>query len=223
MSTASAPAPSTGGSGFSITVNYTGDATYQTYITQATERWAQIITGDLPDMNTSRGIIDDLLIDISIVTMDGPGHILGSSGVISRRSNGLPLISSIRLDQDDVATMIQRGTFEDVVLHEMGHSLGLSSYVWQRQGLVSGSNYTGANAVSAYDSLAAGVQTSVPIETGGGTGTAGSHWSETIFGDELMTGYAESSPPMPLSIITVGALQDLGYQVNYVAADLFFI
>jgi hypothetical protein len=36
-----------------------------------------------------------------------------------------------------------------------------------------------------------------------------------------MTGYAEASPPMPLSIITVGALADLGYLVNYSAADPF--
>ena len=38
-----------------------------------------------------------------------------------------------------------------------------------------------------------------------------------MFGNELMTGYL--SPTMPLSRITVGALQDLGYSVNYAKAD----
>jgi hypothetical protein len=42
-----------------------------------------------------------------------------------------------------------------------------------------------------------------------------------VFDRELMTGYAESAAPMPLSIITVGALADLGYPVNYAAADAF--
>jgi hypothetical protein len=36
-----------------------------------------------------------------------------------------------------------------------------------------------------------------------------------------MTGWAENAPPMPLSVVTVGALADLGYAVNYAAADPF--
>jgi len=223
LSAASTPAPSTGGSGFSITVNYTGDASYQTYFTQAAQRWAEIITGDLPDVNSIRGPIDDLLIDASVGAIDGAGGILGQAQITGVRSGGLPYLGVMKFDVADIADMVSDGTFGSVVLHEMGHLLGLSKTMWQWQGLVSGSNYTGANAVSAYISLASGVQTSVPIETGGGTGTAGSHWSESVFDEELMTGYVESSLPMPLSIITVGALQDLGYQVNYAAADYYFI
>jgi hypothetical protein len=34
-----------------------------------------------------------------------------------------------------------------------------------------------------------------------------------------MTGYAESSPPMPLSRLTIAAMEDLGYAVNFAAAD----
>jgi hypothetical protein len=36
-----------------------------------------------------------------------------------------------------------------------------------------------------------------------------------------MTGWAENSPPMPLSKITVGSLEDLGYTVSYTMADSF--
>jgi hypothetical protein len=46
-----------------------------------------------------------------------------------------------------------------------------------------------------------------------------SHWAEAIFGDELMTGYADDD--LPLSRVTVGALEDLGYTVRYAAADPF--
>ena len=60
-----------------------------------------------------------------------------------------------------------------------------------------------------------------PLETGGGAGTADSHWSESIFGAELMTGYAESAPPMPLSRLTIAAMKDLGYGVDFSAAQSF--
>ena len=130
----------------------------------------------------------------------------------------------MRFDVADIAQMVSSGTFGSVVLHEMGHVLGLTGYFWQQRGLVSSANpsfYTGANAVAAYDSLTSATPSSVPLETNGGAGTAGSHWLESLFDKELMTGFAESAPPMPLSIITVGALADLGYQVNYAAADAF--
>ena len=61
----------------------------------------------------------------------------------------------------------------------------------------------------------------VPIEIGGGPGTAGSHWSEAVMGAELMTGDADMGVSLPLSRITVGAMQDLGYRVNYNAADVY--
>ena len=36
-----------------------------------------------------------------------------------------------------------------------------------------------------------------------------------------MTGYAESTGTMPLSRLTIAAMQDLGYAVNYAAADSY--
>ena len=36
-----------------------------------------------------------------------------------------------------------------------------------------------------------------------------------------MTGYAESSGNMPLSILTIAALEDLGYSVDYSAAEAY--
>ena len=222
---ASESSPSSGRtSEFSITINYSGNSAYQSYFSQAAQRWAQIITGDLPDVNSSRGLIDDLLIDASVDAIDGLGGILGQAAATAIRSGGLPFFGRMKFDAADVAQMITSGVFGYVVLHEMGHVLGLSSYMWQLDGLVSSSDpyaYTGAHALAAYDSLVQGTPTSVPLETEGGAGTARTHWSEDVFGEELMTGYAEAAPPMPISIITVGVLQDLGYQVNYAAADFF--
>src|SRR5262249_23114472 len=79
--------------------------------------------------------------------------------------------------------------------------------------------YFGSHAVNAYQVLAGNdYLSSVPLETGGGSGTAGVHWSESTFGNELMTGYIGGVPD-PLSILTIGSLQDMGYLVNYSAAD----
>ena len=230
LTSTAAPVPGGGGgggSGFSITVAYTGDPSFQPYFDAAALRWAEVIVGDLPDVSTASGVVDDLMINASIVAIDGRGGILGQAGATAVRSvGGLPYEGIMRFDSADVTSMIQAGTFESVVLHEMGHVLGLSSYFWVRSGAVSRSNpfvYVGEHAVAAYDALLPGVQTHVPLEAMGGAGTAGSHWSESVFDKELMTGYAEASPPMPLSVVTIGALRDLGYDVNYAAADPFVL
>lgn len=60
----------------------------------------------------------------------------------------------------------------------------------------------------------------VPVEDQQGPGTKCGHWKEARFDHELMTGFVENGP-MPLSTLTVGALQDLGYQVDLSAADAY--
>lgn len=46
------------------------------------------------------------------------------------------------------------------------------------------------------------------------------HWKQTVFGDELMTGYlADVSSPM--SEVTILSLRDLGYTVNPELADAY--
>lgn len=76
--------------------------------------------------------------------------------------------------------------------------------------------------------------TFVPVEKGGGAGTADGHWNEfdgggvefgpasTISGmdlsRELMTGWA--SDTFFLSTMTLGGLEDLGYEVDYSKAGI---
>jgi hypothetical protein len=52
-------------------------------------------------------------------------------------------------------------------------------------------------------------------------GTRDSHWSENVFGSEIMTGYVGPGSNMPISRVTVGSLADIGYSVNYAAADVY--
>ena len=59
---------------------------------------------------------------------------------------------------------------------------------------------------------------SVPVANTGGPGTADGHWRESVFDNELMTGYLDSGDN-PLSAITVGSLGDIGYGVDLDASD----
>jgi len=58
----------------------------------------------------------------------------------------------------------------------------------------------------------------VPVENTGGPGTRDSHWRETLFRNELMSGFIAAAGN-PLSRITAASLQDIGYLVNLDAAE----
>jgi predicted secreted protein len=222
-SAASVPAP-VSTPGFNIDVRYSGDPQYQAAFTHAATRWQSIITSDLPDVtNSVYGLIDDLLITASVVSIDGPNGVLGRASPTAIRSgSGLPYLGMMQFDSADMASMLANGTLEGVILHEMGHVLGIGG-LWDNNDLVDPLNdthYTGQYALSAWRTVSGNANASyVPLETAGGLGTAGVHWSETTFGDELMTGYVDNH--MPISIVTIGTLADLGYTVNYTQADSY--
>jgi len=119
--------------------------------------------------------------------------------------------------------------FENVILHEMGHVLGIGT-LWgpaYNDVYIEGSGeYTGASALAAYQAEFDPEATFVPVELDGGSGTANSHWNEVgdedaltsqfnleSMNDELMTGWA--SGDMYVSNVTLGSLEDIGYSVNY--------
>jgi hypothetical protein len=76
----------------------------------------------------------------------------------------------------------------------------------------------GCRAVGGTTSCAA----NVPVESGGGPGTAGGHWRESTFNTELMTGFIDSGA-LPISAMTIGSLADLGYVVNSADNDPYTI
>jgi hypothetical protein len=134
------------------------------------------------------------------------------------------LISVNRFDSADVENMVQNGRIEGVILHEMGHVVGMGT-LWGKNGtgynnlLDEEYNYredTRATNVWKNDWGCVGTP---PIEKDGGSGTAFGHWDETCLGTELMTGTANRI--MPFSRLTIASVEDLGYTVNYTAADDF--
>ena len=197
----------------------------------AATRWSQIITGDLPDVTVNGRVIDDLEITATGPYIDGPYGVLGQAGPRATRPTGsqLPYTGVMQFDSADLAMMESSGTLTNVILHEMGHVLGIGTLWGQRNFLdvtdATNPLYVGANALREYRTLAANATaTGVPVENTGGAGTAGGHWRESVFKTELMTGYAEQpGVAMPISRMTVGGLQDLGYMVNYAAADPYVL
>jgi len=198
---------------------------------RAAARWSQIIIGDLPDVTVNGRVIDDLEIVATAPYIDGPYGVLGQAGPDALRTTGsrLPYTGSMEFDSADLAMMETDGTFEGVILHEMGHVIGIGS-LWQSKGLLqniftNNPIYVGANALREYRQLAGNqTATGVPVENTGGPGTALGHWRESVFTTELMTGYAEDGGvAMPISRMTVGSLQDMGYTVDYTKADPYVL
>jgi hypothetical protein len=224
---------------YAITVRYiaTASARQQLAVSRAVARWQSVITTDLLSIPVSapagscfdtqpklNEVVDDIVIFVEFVDIDGAGNILGQAGPCYVRSdNSLPVVGHLKLDVGDLQMMEKSNTIDDVVLHEIGHVLGIGT-MWSTRGLLSGAGtddprFTGNWAQSAYRALG-GVDPWVAVENSGSEGTRDGHWRETIFGNELMTGYINSSSN-PMSTITIASLSDLGYGTNPGAASTF--
>ena len=211
----------------------------------AAHRWSGVITGDVPDVlsdvdpgtcgNSSpavRRVVDDVLVLATIEPIDGPGGTLGSAGPCwIRDGSDLPFLGRMRLDTDDLVRLQERGQLHDVIVHEVGHILGIGT-LWRRFDLLqlsardnpgSDTYFSGAAAIQAFDATGGTTYTGnkVPVENAqGGAGTLDSHWRESIMDRELMTGFVDASPN-PLSIVSAASLQDLGYVVDLDGADSY--
>jgi len=213
--------------GFDIAVRVSGLSASQTAIfEQAAQRWERVIRGDLPNAVVNGVTVDDVLIDAVGRAIDGVGNVLGQAGPTRLRSgSGLPITGTMQFDTADLASLEARGELFNVIVHEMGHVLGIGT-IWTNRGLLTGSSgsdprFIGAQATAAYNRIFGTSATGVPVENTGGSGTRNGHWRESIFNNELMTGFLNGGAVNPLSAVTVASLADLGYVVDLNAADSF--
>lgn len=245
-------------SGFDVELMFVGTVSEQLRdeVRAERDRWERAITGDLRDVNVGDSLdltpclvgggpqivrtepIDDLLVLVRQVPIDSVGGVLAQAGTCGRRTTSadpglppLPYVSVMELDSADVEGLRSSGRLADVILHELGHALGFSGFLWDYQGgdnegphqLVDG---TGADPrfvgpLAARRHLAVGGSGSgVPVETVGGSGTAGSHWRESVYGNEVMTGFSDFGPN-PLSAVTIASFADMFYAVDLGEADAF--
>ncbi|WP_062054008.1 leishmanolysin-related zinc metalloendopeptidase [Sediminicola sp. YIK13] len=218
---------------FNITLRYAETPTdrQKEVFEAAAARWERIIikdvssfTGSLPsafeNVPDIEGTIDDIVIEVLLRPIDGPRGILGRAGPrFIRLDNFLTLSGVMEFDSDDLAFLDQLDLFEDVIVHEMGHVLGIGT-LWNlnfpqfnfSRNLLTGTFqqpfFAGDNANVFWN--AEGGTGELPIENEFGPGTRFGHWKESTLNNELMTGFLNFGEN-PLSRITAASMRDLGY------------
>jgi hypothetical protein len=248
--TAAPPAP------HQITLRYINTPTraQQTAFEQAWLRWRDIVRSELTDVNYAANpdtdpcgaggilpaglvlneVVDDLIIYVNLRNIDGAGSVLGSAGPCQARGTlqalGMPMVGVMTFDTSDLGSLEGSGQLANVILHEMGHVLGIGS-LWEEYGVLNGGGtdttaFTGAAGRAVWQSLGGAAGTKVPVEncvgrSNCGAGTRDSHWRESTFNNELMTGFLNGGTPNPLSALTIASLQDIGYTVDATRADAY--
>lgn len=221
---------------FQVEVRFLGglNANQRSVFHLAAQRWAQIITEELPPVSVSGQVVPGVTINEEVQNviiyargedLGGVGGVLGQAGPIFLRSGtSLPAVGIMSFDIADLGNMEANGSLVNVIIHEMGHVLGIGT-LWARLGLVAGSGtddplFTGTHARQAYTDITTIAGRDVPLANQGGAGTAEGHWRESVFGQELMTGFLDDGVN-PLSQLTIASLRDIGYNVDMDAADPF--
>ena len=226
---------------YTVTLRFinTPTAAQRQFFEVAAAKWQSILIGDVPDASGTiparscgnsfktpsfNGTVDDVLIDVLLQPIDGPGAVLGAAGpCLARSQDFLTLYGLMFFDTDDLAFLQQNNILDEVVVHEMGHVLGIGT-LWDfnrdlLQGTAADPRFVGPNAIAGFHDVG-GRGATIPVEEGGGSGTRFSHWDEETFDAELMTGFIALGES-PLSVMTIGSMQDLGYVVNNNAADRY--
>ena len=250
-----AEATTTGNSSFDIDLVVLGSlsSTHRNTLQRAARRWERILTTSLEDVDFSArqlpanaclsgqeevaDVVDDLRIYVQSTSIDGEGGTLASAGpCLYRLTSGLPVISRIRLDSDDLTTN-SSALNERVMMHEIAHALGFGTRWYEHSllrypsqdvdgGLVfpePDTHFTGALAIAAFDAAGGTAYTDgkVPVQNTGGPGNRDGHWRESVFDHELMTPFLASSPTQSLSAVTVQSMADMGYAVDVTRAESY--
>lgn len=198
-------------------------ASQQQIMQAAARSVASLIGKGLPSAVVDGKIIDDINIKVSTANLDGASGTQARTKIdFMRYGTLLPAQSITQFDAADIAELERSGQLFSVAQHEFLHALGFGN-LWEAKGLVDYAGtplaqYNGKQAVDAFKDLG-GLTDAISLETEG-KGSAGFHWNEALFQDEVMTydlGFKQGSDGKifsPISAVTIASLADLGYQVN---------
>lgn len=213
----------------------------------AVDRWERIIIRDEVDATgltitsaysnipliTPNDVLDDIIIEVNLIEIDGPLGILGRAGPRFIRVPGYTTLSGLmEFDVADLGFLDEQNLFEDVILHEMGHVLGIGTLWTLRDFGFDTNNLIDLSTLEkAIDPDYFGRTGNLFWKTEGGNGllpvegaffradgsfffrqgTSFGHWDEGRLNNELMTGFINRGVQNPLSRITAGSVRDLGY------------
>ena len=131
-----------------------------------------------------------------------------------------------------------------VIIHEMAHALGFGT-LWDYFGFLENpsvdwtkplepvevedqdTHFDGTEAITKFNPLDTSdsyVDTQVPVEndtTEYDVGSLDGHWRESVFCSELMTPSIGPGVTNPVSAVTLGSLEDIGYVIDYTAAESY--
>lgn len=228
---------------FNITLKYIVEPTerQREVFQAAADRWERIIIRDevnftgvtipssfpgQPPLVTPTEVLDDIIIEVNLTEIDGPGRVLGRAGPRFIRLPQLTTLNGLmEFDVADLAGLDAADLFEEVIVHEMGHVLGIGT-LWQRGGLLILDSFETAvdpDYLGRFGNLywkTEGGEGLLPVEgaffDANGEpffrqGTSFGHWDEEVLDNELMTGFLNGGVANPLSRITAGSVRDLGY------------
>jgi hypothetical protein len=184
--------------------------------------------------------IDDMIVFVQFAAIDGPGGVLAQAGrcdiappnpPLRGSTDSLPALGILRIDSGDLASQESAGTLDEVITHELGHTLGFAGDFFALKGrMVNPSlpssagvdtHFNGVTAINRMNAVGgvnyAGAK--VPLDNTAIPGSADSHWRESVFTSELMTPIATGS--LEFSAVTAAAMVDLGYGATFSGVQSF--
>ena len=187
----------------------------------AAERWMRVLAGtELPDMPVGAEIpvgcwddvsdrrvdsVDDLLLVVAVGTFESASTIASAGSCRRHADSMLPWMGRVKFNERYLAEIEADGGLEEVVLHEMGHTLGLGGYDWGQFDLLANptltwlwitvlhnpgedTHFTGPLAAEAFDAAGGTNYTDgdkVPVENCRGRGSGDTHWRELYWSDKV--------------------------------------
>ncbi|MDM0068974.1 hypothetical protein [Variovorax sp. J31P207] len=151
-----------------------------------------------------------------------------------------PFLAALNIDLNDLTSLLMdRARFFDTIVHEVGHVLGIGTR-WNDavptpplvRNIAGRYRYVGPHACQAYAGLMGwsytGSPPGIPLDPEQTGTTSAYHWGEVELPFEMMSSTLDTPTVATLaggggsniiSKVSVGALQDLGYVVDMLAAE----
>lgn len=213
--------------GFQISLNYLDPnlkPAWKSEVGRAAATWSRVITGDVPGVTYQGRFIDDFEISVRVEAISP--RLLGYARTLESRPGvgGLPFLGEMVMN----SLYADQPGFYDTMTHEIAHALGFNPTMWTGMGLSGGTVanplFLGRNALREFNAAFGRSDLGVPLYNIGqpGDGSYGAHWRDSVFGNELMVSASDpAATNIPLSRITIGQFADIGYTVNYAAANSY--